>query len=69
MAPYRATVRRLKAFAADTRGATIIEYAFIISLVSIAIGFTIPEIRAGIEALFVETATGISNAAGQPPTP
>ncbi len=39
-------------FAEDSRGVTIIEYALIISLVSIAIGFMIPEIRLSMDVLF-----------------
>ncbi len=50
-------------FAEDSRGVTIIEYALIISLVSIAIGFMIPEIRLSMDLLFLRTASGLGNAA------
>ena len=58
-----ATLRRIQSLVADECGATIIEYALIISLISIAIGFMIPDIRASLDSLFLQTATGLSNAA------
>ncbi len=58
-----ATLRRIQQLLADDSGATIIEYALIISLISIAIGFMIPDIRASIDALFLQTATGLGDAA------
>lgn len=48
--------------AAEDTGATTIEYAFIVSLVSIAIGFMIPEIRASLDQLFLQTASGLGAA-------
>ena len=48
---------------AEDNGATTIEYAFIVSLVSIGIGFMIPEIRGAIDELFLQTASGLGAAA------
>jgi Flp pilus assembly pilin Flp len=56
-------VKEFHRFAEDTQGATIIEYAFIISLISIAIGFIIPDISSLIDTLFSLTSSGIGNAA------
>ena len=58
-----AILRRIQRLVADDSGATIIEYALIISLISIAIGFLIPDIRASIDTLFLQTSTGLSDAA------
>ncbi len=55
--------KHIQRFAEDTTGATMIEYALIISLVSIAIGFVIPEIKASIDVLFLRTASGLEDAA------
>ncbi len=59
--------KHIQRFAEDTSGATMIEYALIISLVSIAIGFMIPEIKASIDVLFLRTASGLQNAAAAAP--
>ena len=56
-------LRLLRRFAADTGGATMIEYSFIIGLISIAIGFTIPEIWAAIDSLFQQVASAAASAA------
>ena len=53
----------LRRFAADTSGATMIEYSFVIGLISIGIGFMIPEIWAAIDSLFLQVASGAANAA------
>ena len=53
----------------DEDAATAIEYAFIVSLVSIAIGFTIPELRAQIDALMLLTSSALSDAAAGSQTP
>ena len=63
MSLLNAAENHILRFAEDSRGVTIIEYAFIISLVSIAIGFMIPEIRSSIDVLFLRTASGLENAA------
>ncbi len=49
--------------AVEEDAATAIEYAFIVSLISIAIGFTIPELRAQIDALMLLTSSALSDAA------
>ena len=49
--------------AADEEGATMIEYALIVCLVSLAIGALIPELRASLDELFTRTATALSSAA------
>jgi len=59
--------KQILRFAEDTRGATIIEYAFIVSLVSIAIGFMVPEIRSTLDILFLRTSSGLGNAAAAAP--
>ena len=56
-------VRHFQRLIDDESGVTIIEYALIISLISIAIGFLIPDIRASIDSLFLQTSNGLSNAA------
>lgn len=56
-------VKEFHRFAEDNQGATIIEYAFIISLVSIVIGFIIPDIASFIDTLFTRTSSGLGNAA------
>lgn len=48
---------------AEEDGTTAIEYAFIISLISIAIGFMIPELRAQIDALMELTSSALTAAA------
>lgn len=48
---------------AEEDGTTAIEYAFIISLISIAIGFMIPELRAQIDALMELTSSSLTAAA------
>jgi Flp pilus assembly pilin Flp len=63
MSLLNAAEKHLQRFAEDTTGVTIIEYALIISLISIAIGFVIPEIRSSIDILFLRTASGLGNAA------
>lgn len=55
--------RYFHGLAAEDVGATTIEYAFIVSLVSIGIGFLIPEIRASMDEIFLQTASGLSAAA------
>ncbi len=64
-----AAMRRIQGLIADDGGATMIEYALIISLISIAIGFLIPDIRASIDSLFLQTASGLTNAAAGAVTP
>jgi Flp pilus assembly pilin Flp len=63
MSLLNAAEKHFQRFAEDTTGVTIIEYALIISLVSIAIGFVVPEIRSSIDILFLRTAAGLGNAA------
>lgn len=63
MSLLNAAEKHIHRFAEDTNGVTIIEYALIISLVSIAIGFMVPEIRSSIDVLFLRTASGLENAA------
>lgn len=53
----------------EEEGATALEYAFIISLASIAIGAVIPDLRAQIDDLFLRTASGIGAAAADAQTP
>ena len=57
------TLRLLRRFLSDTSGATMIEYSFVIGLVSIAIGFMIPEIWAAVDSLFLQVASGTVDAA------
>ena len=64
-----AAMRRIQDLIADDGGATMIEYALIISLISIAIGFLIPDIRASIDSLFLQTASGLTNAAADAVVP
>ena len=54
----------LRRFAADTGGATMIEYSFVIGLVSIGVGFMIPELWAALDSLFLQVASGAASAAG-----
>ena len=56
-------VRLLRRFLSDTSGATMIEYSFVIGLVSIAIGFMIPEIWTALDSLFLRVASGAAEAA------
>ena len=58
----------LRLWVEDT-GATTIEYALIISLVSIGIGFFVPEIRDSLDDLFTRTASGLGAAAQQSQAP
>ena len=55
--------RLLRSFLSDTGGATMIEYSFVIGLVSIVIGFMIPEIWAAVDSLFLQVASGTVDAA------
>ena len=61
--------RHFMRLVAEEDGATTIEYAFIVSLVSIGIGFMIPEIRELIDELFLRTGSGLVNAAQQSQAP
>ncbi len=61
--------KHIRRFAEDTNGVTMIEYALIISLISIAIGFMVPEIRSSLDVLFLRTASGLGNAAAGAATP
>ena len=63
MTARAAAARHVQRLVADDTGATMIEYALIVSLASIAIGFLIPEIRASIDELFLRTAAGLGAAA------
>jgi Flp pilus assembly pilin Flp len=54
---------------AEEDGATAIEYALIISLISISIGFMIPELRAQIETLMELTSSALSAAAASSQAP
>lgn len=45
----------------DKNGATLIEYAMVIGLVSIVIGFLAPEITALVEELILETAAKLND--------
>ena len=55
--------RHVQRLVADDDGATMMEYALIVSLASIAIGALIPELRSSIDELFLRTAAGLSAAA------
>lgn len=63
MSSWSGMLRLLRGFAADTGGTTMIEYSFVIGLISIAIGFMIPEIWAAIDSLFLQVASGAASAA------
>lgn len=54
---------------AEEDGTTAIEYALIISLISISIGFMIPELRAQIETLIELTSSALSAAAASSQAP
>jgi Flp pilus assembly pilin Flp len=54
---------------AEEDGTTAIEYAFIISLISIAIGFMIPELRAQIDELMGRTSSALTAAAASSQAP
>lgn len=61
MSASRATARQVQRFLTDQNGATLIEYAFVIGLVSIVVGFLAPEITALVEELFLETASKLND--------
>ena len=64
MFAYAVATRHVQRLVADDGGTTMIAYAFIVSLVSLAIGALIPEMRASLDELFLRTAAGLSAAAG-----
>lgn len=61
MSASRATARQVRRFLTDKNGATLIEYAMVIGLVSIVIGFLAPEITALVEELILETAAKLND--------
>ena len=63
MSSWPGILRLLRSFLSDTSGATMIEYSFVIGLVSIVIGFMIPEIWAAVDSIFLQVASGTANAA------
>ena len=66
-----AVVRRARLMARDTDAVTIIEYAMIGGIVSVALTFALPELKSAVDQVYLEVSTGVVNAAAgpQPPTP
>lgn len=66
-----AVASRVRLLARDTEAVTIIEYALIGAVISVALSFILPEFKSSMEQIFSEVSTGVVNAAPQPqpPTP
>ena len=62
MTARAAAARYIQRLLADDSGATVIEYAVIVSIVSIGIGFMLPEIKASIDDLFLRAASAVGAA-------
>lgn len=60
-----ATISCVRRMIGDESGGTLIEYAIIMFLVSVAIGFLFPEISAAIDELFTRTASDINSAVSE----
>ncbi len=58
----RRIVQLPQRLADDTSGATMTEYAVIIGLLSVVIGFVMPEIMASVDGLFARTISGLRTA-------
>ncbi len=67
MSLLNAMEKHILRFTEGSSGATMIEYALIFSLISIAIGFVLPEIKATLGELYLYTASGLENAAAVAP--
>ena len=72
--PIRGAVAgRARLMARDTDAVTIIEYALIGGIVSVALTFILPELKNTVGQMYLEVSTGVVNAAAptqpQPPTP
>jgi Flp pilus assembly pilin Flp len=57
--PFKSAARQVERLALDEGGATFIEYALVISVVSIGIGFLLPEIGTMINELFLQAASKV----------
>ena len=68
--PIRDTLaRRVRLMARDTDAVTIIEYALIGAVISVALSFVLPELKSSMDQLYGQVSSGMVNAAPQPPTP
>ncbi len=65
MAVVNATVRQLQRLLADESGGSFVDYAIIITLVSIGVGFVVPEIGGFLERLFAHTIIELNAVATQ----
>ena len=55
--------RRFAAGRANEKGTTLIEYAFVIGLVSLGIGFLLPEILDSVSRVFSSVTNSVQSAA------
>ena len=66
--PLRAPLaRRVRLMAGDTEAVTIIEYALIGGILSVALTFALPDLKSAVEQIYLEVSTGVVNAAAPPP--
>ena len=65
MAVLSTTVRQLRRLLADESGGSFVDYAIIITLVSIGVGFVTPEIGGFLERLFAHTTIELDAVATQ----
>lgn len=65
MAVLAATARQLQRLLADESGGSFVDYAIIITLVSIGVGFVTPEIGDFLERLFAFTTIELNAVAAQ----
>lgn len=62
MSLLSSTEKYLQDFMEDTVGATIVEYALLVGIVSALVGFMIPEIMSTLDMLFVHASSGLESA-------
>ena len=65
MVVFAAVARQFQRLLADESGGSFVDYAIIITLVSIGVGFVTPEIGAFLEKLFAHTTIELNAVASQ----